>query len=147
MATTLTPKQETFCQAYVETGNASEAYRSAYPRARNWKPESVHRKAHELLGNVKVLARVEALKAEHRQRHAITVDSLVADLLRIRQAAEADGQLNVARQSVMDVAKLLGLVVDRAEQKLNLAGELTTEKAVLILQSMGIKPEVNHAKH
>ena len=25
----LTPKQERFCQAYIETGNASEAYRLA----------------------------------------------------------------------------------------------------------------------
>ena len=146
MAATLTPKQEAFALAYVETGNASEAYRKAYNAAR-MKPETVNRKAAELLGNGKITARVEALKAQHRQRHDITVDSLVADLLRIRQAAEADGQLNVARQSVMDVAKLLGLVVDRAEQRVNLAGELTTEKAVLILQSMGIKPEVNHAQH
>ena len=142
----MTPKQEAFALAYVETGNASEAYRKAYNAVR-MKPETVHRKAAELLKNGKITARVEALKAQHRQRHAITVDSLVADLLRIRQAAEADGQLNVARQSVMDVAKLLGLVVDKAEQRVNLAGELTTEKAVLILQSMGIKPEVHHAEH
>lgn len=143
----MTPKQEAFCLAYIEIGNASEAYRKAYPKARNWKPETVHKRASELLANRDVLGRVEALQAEHRQRHALTVDDLVTDLLRIRQAAEADGQLNAARQSVMDVAKLLGLVVDRAEQKVNLAGELTTEKAVLILQSMGIKPEVNHAEH
>lgn len=26
----LTIKQEAFCQAYIETGNASEAYRTAY---------------------------------------------------------------------------------------------------------------------
>ncbi|SQE31532.1 Terminase small subunit [Mannheimia haemolytica] len=28
--TELTPKQEAFCLAYIETGNASEAYRQAY---------------------------------------------------------------------------------------------------------------------
>ena len=26
----LTPKQEKFCQVFIETGNASEAYRQAY---------------------------------------------------------------------------------------------------------------------
>ena len=143
----LTPKQEAFAQAYVETGNASEAYRKAYPRAKNWKPESVHRKAHELLSNVKIVSRVDELKAEHRKRHEITVDDLVEDLRRIRESAEADGQLAVARQSVMDTAKLLGLVVDKAERRVNLAGELTTEKAVLILKSLGITPEVDHAEH
>ena len=33
----LTPKQEAFCLAYMETGNASEAYRRAYD-ADNMKP-------------------------------------------------------------------------------------------------------------
>ena len=32
----LTPKQEAFCRAYVETGNASEAYRQAYPTSLTW---------------------------------------------------------------------------------------------------------------
>ena len=36
----LTPKQERFCQVYIETGNASEAYRAAY-NAEKMKPESV----------------------------------------------------------------------------------------------------------
>jgi len=31
----LTPKQEAFALAYVETGNASEAYHRAYPPAKN----------------------------------------------------------------------------------------------------------------
>lgn len=37
----LTPKQETFCLAYIETGNASEAYRQAYD-AENMKPDTVN---------------------------------------------------------------------------------------------------------
>lgn len=38
--TGLTIKQEAFCQAYIETGNASEAYRTAYA-ADKMKPEAV----------------------------------------------------------------------------------------------------------
>ncbi|MGU9998175.1 terminase small subunit, partial [Bordetella avium] len=37
----LTPKQEAFALAYVETGNASEAYRRAYS-AERMKPETVN---------------------------------------------------------------------------------------------------------
>ena len=106
------------------------------------KPETINRKAVELLRNGKVTAWVEALKTEHRQRHQVTVDGLVSDLSQIRQAAEESGQLGVARQSVMDMAKLLGLVVDRSESRVKMSGELTTEKAVLILQDLGIRPEL-----
>ena len=143
----LTLKQESFCQAYVETGNASEAYREAYPRSKKWKPEAVNVAASKMLGNDKVSVRVEELKSRHLYRHDLTVDDLVSDLLRIRQKAETDGQLGVARQSVMDVAKLLGLVVDKEESKIQMSGQLTTEKAVMILQSLGINPEINQEAH
>ena len=36
----LTPKQEAFACAYVETGNASEAYRRAYDVAPDCKPNT-----------------------------------------------------------------------------------------------------------
>ena len=59
----MTPKQEAFCLAYVETGNASEAYRRAYDAAR-MKPGTVNRKAKELLDNGKIAARVDELRSE-----------------------------------------------------------------------------------
>ena len=55
----MTPRQEAFALAYVETGNASEAYRRAYPRSRNRKPEPVDKRASELMANGKVLGRVD----------------------------------------------------------------------------------------
>ena len=62
MTTGLTPKQEAFARAYVETGNASEAYRKIYNASR-MKPETVNRKAKELLDNGKITARVDELRA------------------------------------------------------------------------------------
>lgn len=56
----LTPKQEKFCLEYLKCGNASEAYRQSY-NAEKMKPESVNRKAKELLDNVKIRARLEEL--------------------------------------------------------------------------------------
>ena len=52
----LTPKQENFCLAYLETGNASEAYRRAYA-AGKMKSETVHRKAFDLLENTVITAK------------------------------------------------------------------------------------------
>ena len=64
MSGDLTVKQEAFCRAYIETGNASEAYRRAYDTS-GMNANSVNRKAKELVDNVKITARVNELKAEH----------------------------------------------------------------------------------
>lgn len=106
----LTPKQEAFCQAYIETGNASEAYRTAYA-ADKMKPESVNRKAKELLDNGKIAARVAELQGEIKQRHNVTVDSLLAELEEARQAAlgAETPQSSAAVAATMGKAKLTGL--------------------------------------
>ena len=75
----LTPKQEAFAMAYVETGNASEAYRRSY-NAEKMKPETVNRTAKEQLDNPKIAARLAELKAAHVERHEITVDDLIREL-------------------------------------------------------------------
>jgi phage terminase small subunit len=53
----LTPKQEKFCLTYLETGNASEAYRQSYS-PKNWKPETVHRAAKRNLESSKIRTRI-----------------------------------------------------------------------------------------
>jgi len=59
----LTPKQERFAAAYVDTGNASEAYRRAYNTA-NMKPATIQRRAREALKNGLITARIEELRKE-----------------------------------------------------------------------------------
>jgi phage terminase small subunit len=76
----LKPKQIAFAHAYIETGSASEAYRRCYDVAADTKPTTINVKACELLGNQKVAAYVGELQAEHRKRHAQTVDRIVAEL-------------------------------------------------------------------
>ena len=57
----LSPKQEGFCLARVETGNASEAYRRNY-KTENMNPATINRKAKELMDNGKITARLEELQ-------------------------------------------------------------------------------------
>lgn len=102
------PKQENFAQYFVETGNASEAYRKAY-KTDGMKPETIHRKAKELMDNGKITARIEELQAEHRERHKLTVDDLLDELEVAREKALERGQLSVAVSATMGKAKLLGL--------------------------------------
>ena len=82
MARGLSPKQEAFCQAYIETGNASEAYRRAYNASR-MKPETVNRKAKELLDNGKIAARMEALRRPALKKAEVTAERVVNELARI----------------------------------------------------------------
>ena len=75
----LTPKQEKFCLKYVETGNASEAYRQAY-NARGMKPETVNRSAFELLENRKISARVAELQKENARLSVVRRGDILSRL-------------------------------------------------------------------
>lgn len=107
---TLTIKQEAFCQAYIETGNASEAYRSSYA-AENMKPDAIHVQASKLLDNPKIALRVAELRGEIKDRHSVTVDSLLAELEEARQAAltAETPQSSAAVAATLGKAKLTGL--------------------------------------
>ena len=104
----LTPKQENFCLAYLETGNASEAYRRAYD-AENMKPDSVNVNASKLLADAKVALRLEELREPIMQRHNVTVDSLLAELEEARRLAIDTEAPAPAVSATMGKAKLLGL--------------------------------------
>ena len=78
----LTQKQEAFCLAYVETGNASEAYRRAYDTSK-MKPESVNRLAKALMDNVKIASRLAELRAPALERANVTVDWIVENLVEL----------------------------------------------------------------
>lgn len=114
----MTPKQEQFARLYVETGNASEAYRQAY-NADNMKPETVTNEAYKLLQDPDISAMVDGLKEEARQRHAVTVDDLLSELEQARAAALAapTPQSSAAVSATMGKVKMLGLLVDKAEIK------------------------------
>lgn len=106
----LTPKQEKFCKVYRETGNASEAYRQSYDVSL-MNPNTINRKAKELLDNGKITARLMELGADTAKRHAITVDDLIAELEEARQAAlgAESPQSAAAVGATMGKAKLLGM--------------------------------------
>ena len=85
----LTPKQEKFCHVYVETGNASEAYRQAYDAAK-MKPETINVKANELMQNGKVSVRVKALQDDLRVKSDIRKEEILDQLSAIMEAKITD---------------------------------------------------------
>ena len=68
----LTPKQNKFAEEYVNTGNASEAYRRAYDVAETTSNEVIAVKASELLKNGNISVRVKELKTKEAEAFQIT---------------------------------------------------------------------------
>ena len=122
----LTPKQEKFCYGYMETGNASEAYRQSY-NAEKMRPDTVNNKAYGLLQKGGIRARLDELRAEHKKRHEITVDTLVAELEEARKLAFETDKAAAAVSATMGKAKLLGLVVDKQETAITQAPTIVVE--------------------
>lgn len=85
----LTEKQEKFCHKYIETGNASEAYRFAYDCSR-MKDTTVNRKASELMRNGKVTARLAELRAEWVSKSDITKERVLTELSAILNSKISD---------------------------------------------------------
>ena len=61
---TLTPIEEAFALQIALGKSQAEALRIAHPKAKNWKPASVHVEACLVMGKPKVRRRVKALQAE-----------------------------------------------------------------------------------
>lgn len=139
----LTIKQEKFCNLYIELGNASEAYRQSY-NCEKMKPESVNNKAYELLKKVEITARLDELRAKHAERHNINVDDLIKELEEARQAAlgAMTPQASAAVGATMGKAKLLGLIVDKSENKHDVkvdeVKDLTDDELKSELEKLGI---------
>lgn len=112
----MTPKQEKFCALYVETGNASEAYRQAYD-ASKMQPATINVKASQLLAQDKISVRVGELKALHAERHAMTVDRIRDMLLEDREFAREMETAAAAVSATMGLAKLYGHLTDKHDHR------------------------------
>jgi phage terminase small subunit len=81
----LTPKQQMFVDTYLQTGNASEAYRRAYD-ATNMTSGTLRKEAGRLMEHPLVASMV----AEHREQlvaqHGVTAEMVIRELKRIATA-------------------------------------------------------------
>lgn len=85
----LTIKQEKFCNYYIETGNASEAYRRAY-NCDNMSEKAIWENASKLLNNTKVAPRVKELQDELKDISDITKERLMRELSNIAFSTISD---------------------------------------------------------
>lgn len=103
-----TDKMEAFCLVYMETNNASEAYRRSY-NVTNMAEKTAARESWIVLQKPQVQARIAELREAVMDRHQITVDTLLAELEEAREVALKSAQASAAVSATMGKAKLLGL--------------------------------------
>lgn len=122
----LTEKQERFCQAYIEFGNKSEAYRDAYD-ADAMNANSVRVAANEVFNTPNVALRIEELQKEIIERNKVKIDDVLgvlADMIKfdIAEIYDENGRL----KSIHDIPKphreMIGSI-KVYEEFMNIAGQ------------------------
>lgn len=130
MSNNLTPKQEAFCQKYIELGDATKAYYAAYD-AKGSKPITANRAAKELLDNPKIATRLRELRDLSQERHLVTVQSITAELEEARCMALKHTQPSAAIAASMGKAKLHGLASDNTVN-VNVTAKLPEQDKALL---------------
>lgn len=85
----LTIKQENFCNYYLESGNASEAYRRAY-NCERMKEKHIWEESSKLLSSPKVSQRVKELKEESKSISDITKGRIIRELANMAFSSISD---------------------------------------------------------
>lgn len=111
----LTAKQDKFARVYVETGNASEAYRQAYDVGKDTTDQVIWNEASKVLGNRYVSVRVAELQMKAQERTLVTVESLTREMEENRARADELDQAATMQAATMGKAKLHGLLVDKVQ--------------------------------
>jgi hypothetical protein len=100
---TLTPKQETFCQAVASGKSLSDAYRFAY-KSNDMKAATIQNKAHVVAKNGDVTARIAEIKKSLEDKQLWTREKSVEALI----AAYKEGAPSVKVSAVKELNLMHG---------------------------------------
>lgn len=110
----MTPRQEKFCLAYLETSNASEAYRRSYSWE-NMSAATVNRSAKDVFDNPKVRARIKELHESAATAAQMTLEGHLNDLQRLRDKAEGKEKYSAAVAAEISRGKAAGFYVEKLD--------------------------------
>jgi phage terminase small subunit len=79
----LTPQQERFAQEIGAGRSGVEAYRTAYPKAKAWKEQSVHVEASKMLAKPKVSQRVSKIQAAGAKMAELDAAEIAQEIKRV----------------------------------------------------------------
>ena len=108
MTRNLTPKQEAFALAYVETGNGAESYRRAYDVKAETTHSSIYVAASRLLSDPKIKLRVRELQDQAVELVLYSKAKALEEYESARESAMTAEQFGAAVSAVTGKAKLFG---------------------------------------
>lgn len=112
MSRKLTAKQARFKDEYLIDNNATQAaIRAGYSK------KTAKSQGQRLLTNVDVAAAIKVGQKDIAKRNGLTIDDILDELEEARKIAQAEGKGAPMVAASMGKAKLLGLIVDKAETK------------------------------
>lgn len=113
----LSVAQQKFIAEYLKNGgNASAAFRIAFPHSKRWKDTSVHVKACKLLATDKVRLRLASVASEVTTEQKVTLERVVKEIDRIGHSDPlmhiygADGQLTDPKTWPEDVRRCVASI-------------------------------------
>jgi len=108
----MNPKRQAFVREYAVSRNGLQsAIRAGYSE------KTAGQIANNLLKIIEVKEALAELEAQHADKCGVTIENLTAEIEKDREQARQLGQPSAAISASMGIAKLHGLVVDRAENK------------------------------
>lgn len=109
MAAELTPKQEAFCLAFLETGNAAEAYRRSYDVSPDAKDGWIYVEACQLLDHPKIALRLKALKDQAERLSIFSLSAAMDEFEQARKLAQTEKNPSAMVAATTGKVKLFGL--------------------------------------
>ena len=112
MSKKLTAKQARFKDEYQIDSNATQAaIRAGYSK------KTAKSQGQRLLTNVDIKAAIKAGQKDIAKRNGLTIDDILDELEEARKIAQAEGKGAPMVAASMGKAKLLGLIIDKSENK------------------------------
>ena len=110
----LTPKQEKFAQVVASGMTQADAYRVAY-NAGNMKPETIQKRASELMSKGEISGRVRDLQEEGAKIAVYTLAEHLSRLDKLSRGAESEGKFAEAVKAEELRGKAVGFYTERQQ--------------------------------
>jgi transposase len=94
----LTPKQEKFVQAIADGMTQADAYRSAFDVKPSTKPETIYKRASELMANGEVTGRLNELKAALTSKSLWTREMSVKALITAYREGKPSDKISAVKE-------------------------------------------------
>lgn len=111
----LTAKQDAFILAYLETGDAKEAYRKSYD-ADGMNDASIDRESRRLLEHPRIAPYLIKLNSTAQAKALLSLEDHMKELQNLRDLAKNDGKWSAAIQAEVKRGELRRFYVTQVEQ-------------------------------